>query len=70
MKKKMVPVKLDPHSPVYRHYSDCKTRNMGVELMTINHAGEFACADVSLSDAMVKPDHVMASLAGKGFGIS
>ena len=37
--------------------------------MTINHAGEFACADVSLSDAMVKPDHVMASLAGKG-GIS
>jgi hypothetical protein len=22
-----------------QHYSDCKTRNMGVELMTINHAG-------------------------------
>ena len=68
--KKWYQLSSTPILPVYRHYSDCKTRNMGVELMTINHAGEFAGADVSLSDAMVKPDHVMASLAGKGFGIS
>lgn len=68
--KKWYQLSSTPILPVYRHYSDCKTRNMGVELMTINHAGEFACADISLSDAMVKPDHVMASLAGKGFGIS
>lgn len=43
---------------------------MGIELMTINHAGEFVCAEISLSDVTVNPDNVIAYLAGKGFGIS
>ncbi|WP_416041705.1 DUF927 domain-containing protein [Edwardsiella ictaluri] len=55
--------------PVDKYYSACKTRNMGVELMTINHAGACVCASISLYTATVNIDDVMASLAGKGFGV-
>lgn len=68
--KKLTQFSSTPIVPVNRRYSDCKTRNMGIELMTINHAGEFVCAEISLSDVTVNPDNVIAYLAGKGFGIS
>ncbi|MGY0150548.1 DUF927 domain-containing protein [Edwardsiella tarda] len=55
--------------PVSRYCSACKTRNMGVEVMTINHAEVCVCASISLYDATVNIDNVIASLAGKGFGV-
>ncbi|KAA0554157.1 DUF927 domain-containing protein [Citrobacter braakii] len=55
--------------PVSRHYSACKKRNMGVELMTINHAGQYVCAEISLSNVTLNPDSVIGSLTAQGFGI-